>query len=233
MPRSAGITENYEECGDRWLSEPMQSALRQALELSESAQCVFASMDYHLDWLYAALLLACNDSTVEEARGDYLLDDTASCPEHTPLRSDHLSLRSVVGNQEDLDMLVVFVDGSRAVIACIEAKGVDSFNKVQLGRKLVRLDRIVFGSGAHARGDLQTRLVLVSPKAPSFESCRMYVLDGDHGLREYLETHRTGIGEGATFVELKGFPKQLRKITRFGSTSAPQSEFTNWRIDSR
>ena len=46
---------------DRFLSPAATNALRKhatGMELSEGSECVFAGMDYHLDWIHAALWTA-------------------------------------------------------------------------------------------------------------------------------------------------------------------------------
>ncbi len=223
-----GATGAYEDNADRWLSVEMERALKDRFAksgLDASARCVFASMDYHLDWLHVALLLACNKEIACDQMG--LLDDG--------LPDD--SLRPVIGIQEDLDLLVVFATDSNVFLLCIEAKGDASFDKVQLARKLIRLDRIIVASGAINRADLQCTLVLIAPKTPAFTDCLEYTRSLPGGkfsdMRDYLEHHPSGIGGGVKFVELAGFPKTLKKVTRTDPANASSKEFTHWRIKNR
>lgn len=62
-----------------WLSKEMICALKKQLpgDLGPDAKCVFAGMDYHLDWLHAALYLAHKDTSVEKACKDGLKVDMA------------------------------------------------------------------------------------------------------------------------------------------------------------
>ena len=187
-----GAANKYEENKDLWLSEQMKAALEPQLSKthldSSTRKCDFAGMDYHLDWLYAALV-----RTYCEGQESGPLDDGSECKDD--------SLRPVIGIQEDLDLLVVYADDQdRIVILCIEAKGIAPVDKLQLARKLVRLDRILVASGAKDR--LQCRLVLIAPagRAPESDSSCLEFVQSPPGevrrqeMRDSLKLLSTDIG---------------------------------------
>jgi len=222
-----GATEAYEGDTKRWLSDEMLSALKPQLadiHLSPSARCVFAAMDYHLDWLYAALFRT------------YKGGETGVLDDGSPCKDD--SLRPIIGILEDLDLLVVFADDEKVVVLCIEAKGDASFSKLQLARKLVRLDRIITASvGSPPPMGLHFKLVLIAPNEPAFNDCVEHAkaLPGERfsDMRGYLANHPSGIGTGLRFLKLAGFPKTLKKVTRVDPTNASPKRFTHWKIEKR
>jgi hypothetical protein len=233
-----GANDNYDSESVRWLSQEMEELLlapESDLQLSPDARCVFAGMDYHLDWLYVAIKAACegkelNTTTFEGQMGDHAKSGDGP---------DDPSLWSVSGSQEDLDMLVVFADGDRTTLLFVEAKGVAVFNKPQLGRKLVRLDRIWETSGAHKRSaDLSCKLVLVGPKEPEIGSCIDFArsiepawIETHSNLIEAMKTHATGIGSGLNFIKLDNFPTKPLKVTRERDENS--SEFVRWKVEPR
>ena len=83
----------------------------------------FVAMDYHLDWIQMALHLA--DKGTKE-------------PIHNPEGSEKL----FYANQEDVDLLVAFEDGSTTHLVLIEAKADTGWNNDQLSSKANRLKSI-------------------------------------------------------------------------------------------
>lgn len=231
-----GQTVPYEKT-DRWLSEEMEGTLRKKTGLPDGARCVFAGMDYHLDWLYAALLLSCRGADVQDAleKGRDPLKglkpqrcDGRQAPVSTPPvghprkghQSDDPTLHPVSGLQEDLDMLVLFEDDShRAHLLFIEAKGVAAFGSVQLNRKLTRLDSILEAAGALERAaKLSWHIVLVSPKEPNKEK-----LQDSCAIQQRMCTN----GRPLIFVKLEGLlpGTPLAKVTRI-----PTDKYTHWEV---
>ena len=233
-----GANKEYASESVRWLSEEMEELLlapESHLQLSPGARCVFAGMDYHLDWLYVALKATCehkqlNTETCEGQMGDHVK------PGESP---GDPTLWSVSGSQEDLDLLVVFADGDSTSVLFVEAKGVAVFNKPQLGRKLVRLDRIWESSGARGCDTkLRCKLVLVGPKKPEIESCVDFARSIEPAWRnthstliEALRTHTTGIGSELNFIKLDNFPTKPLKVTRERDENS--SEFVRWKVEPR
>ena len=89
-----------------------------------------AWVDYHIDWLYAALVLqdAVNDGPFPSPR--------------FPSGQKGKSPLNVNANQEDIDLLVAFDKGPVTHLVLIEAKGVTQFGNAQLISKGRRLKHI-------------------------------------------------------------------------------------------
>jgi hypothetical protein len=103
----------------------------------------FVAMDYHLDWLYAALLWADGKAKpgVPHARG----------------REELLT-----ASQEDVDLLVAFAtDEGHHVVLC-EAKGFSGWQNRQLQSKVRRLKAIFGDTGGDFDG-VEPHFVLVGP----------------------------------------------------------------------
>ena len=111
----------------------------------------FVAMDYHLNWIHAAIhLMACGCGKDVHENSSALVVGK--------------STQMIEGNQEDIDLVVAFAsDGAYRLIA-IEAKGDSPWDRVQLERKVQRLDNTLRGS---ADGSIDPYLVLASPKRPS------------------------------------------------------------------
>ncbi|ACE89848.1 hypothetical protein RHECIAT_CH0000862 [Rhizobium etli CIAT 652] len=128
----------------------------------EIGKCVSPSawwaMDYHIDWLFSALVL------------DFF---GGVCPDrfHNPRAVDSETVSSgrlIRGTNEDFDLIVAF---DRTIIL-IEAKGVTSWGNKQIARKCQRLrewselsDQIV--PGFKTSSPVEIFVVLMSPKPPS------------------------------------------------------------------
>jgi len=104
----------------------------------------FCGMDYHLDWLYAALQLSANGDTV----GIYPNDDGI-----------------IKAHQEDIDLLVGFKDGDGCRIILIEAKAATVWKSGQMKSKANRMADI-FGSDGYKWEGVTAHFVLTSPNQP-------------------------------------------------------------------
>lgn len=234
----------------KFLSPEMDELLLEHVHemgLTDRAKCVFAGMDYHLDWLFAALYIAKTDpdwcpsappppGALEEHGGVEGTDD------------EYTDFRSVNGSQEDLDLLVVYREGDKLAVLFIEAKGSAAFARVQLARKLIRLDRILVNSKVWSKESsaFAFRLILMAPEWPSsrrrpIKCCLEYAKDlpppkpGEEDeyrfMRAALNDHRTGIGRGLHFLPLTGFPqKELYAVERQRSG---KGKFTHWNLKER
>jgi len=227
----------------RWLSQSMTTALQSQLvgtKLEGKTPCVFAAMDYHLDWVHAALTLTYLNIPVSEAnqKTPYLCDPLATCG------NEDATLRPVSGRQEDVDLLVAFADADEVVLLFIEAKGVAAVDKNQLARKLIRIDRILESSGALECPQLTCKFVLIAPAQsvhPEPSLCSIWKLASECTSPIKLSTliqsdiHKNGIGNSVmSFVPLEGFPKSLQKVTRIGPADTVSGEkFTQWKITKR
>ena len=102
----------------------------------------FAAMDYHLDWLYAALKLS-DEGT--ESDGHWETPDNVA-----------------TGKQLDTDLLVTFNDGNRTHVVMVEAKAKGAWNNKQMMNKVSRLIEI-FGDDGDRWPNVTPHWVLMSP----------------------------------------------------------------------
>jgi hypothetical protein len=121
-------------------------------EINAKPENVFCAMDFHLDWLYAALM--CN-----ELRED----------EPLPLLADESGAFPVTGRQQDADFVMCFTErpANAATVThllLVEAKGVGSWDTNQMRSKLdqYRAMKPAFDRNPNVR----PRLVLMSPQNP-------------------------------------------------------------------
>jgi hypothetical protein len=129
--------------------EVIRSRLR--LELPNDPKQSFMAMDYHLNWIYAALALA-NEGAVGERY------DNIAC------EIEGKASRVIEGNQEDVDLLVAFESGGVTELVMVEAKLDSPWSTTQVRRKAQRL-RTIFQI-ANTRNLARPHFVLVSPNKP-------------------------------------------------------------------
>ena len=246
-----GVSASKYQTTTQFLSDDFDKKLRshvKELGLDESnARCVFAGMDYHLDWLFAALWMTANKPDWD---GNKVDDIRVPMEIHTTedgIKNLHSDFRLITGTQEDLDLLVVYSDEKKLAMLFIEAKGSAAFDRVQLGRKLIRLDRII----AHADSELlmQCRLVLVAPKRPDFKDAegKEYKswISFAQGLPENraeefsvmtaaLAKIKSGIGDGIHFIKVDGFPETLYAVERQREdTKSKEGDYKYWTLTPR
>ena len=247
----------------RMLAPAMTWALHGLLELSPAQKVVFAAMDYHLTWIYAALLYACGrvrpggaGGPVERlvrasATGTLLpMDGQQGAQPGAGEASTYWPVRSGNGSHQDIDLLVVFSDGVRTVLAFVEAKGDSAFhsatNRRQVARKMARLDQILHLSGAEAQEGLSYHLVLASPDPdPGFNTMEgalgpRPVDPGSHGDRVHVVQRlqrglNAGTGrEGAADLKRKrfeafkcGLEVELAERLRESGQNKPEAGFAS------
>lgn len=110
----------------------------------ESEAVVF--MDYHLDWLYAALVLG-----------------TSENPDQIVAAPGGADGPNVNANQEDVDLLVGFEHEGQVHLVMVEAKFESPWTSKQFRSKTTRLTGM-FGSDGAAFPGVVPHLVLASPK---------------------------------------------------------------------
>lgn len=189
------------------------------------AKCVFAAMDYHLDWLYVALHLGCRRKPVSDGYRDNL---------RKPKDDVDGSLFPVSGKQEDLDLLTVFREGDRVSVLMLEAKGVGDVDGHQLARKLVRLSRIIEESGADKESNLTFKLVWISPNEPTrYTTLWGYAVEAAkrHGFEQ---EGKLGHSSPIDYLPLKGFPDKIWRVTRGPKRkTGSKVHYEYWRIAPR
>lgn len=102
----------------------------------------FAAMDYHLDWLFASLVI------ISDGGGDGMRT---------------ISGREITGTQADIDFLIAYAEGAKCHLILVESKGVTSWTNRQMNRKSERF-RSIFGEDGMRFPFAVPHFVTVSPK---------------------------------------------------------------------
>jgi hypothetical protein len=120
--------------------------------IPENAYC---AMDYHLDWLFAALMWTYHAADINTPV-------EREFTERHPKSGELVDLK-VTGNQSDMDLVVAWVDErARGQIVLIEAKGFSPWVPDQMRYKCARLNAI-FGSNGRRFEHVDAHLVLTGP----------------------------------------------------------------------
>lgn len=124
-------------------SETFLDELRAELSIEmPPAEKMFAAMDYHLDWIYAAV--AMSDTTA----------DNVQYPDAS---------QGVNGTQEDVDFLLAWQHDNSFQLVVIEAKGVTGWTNKQIESKAERLE-FIFGKSGQKIANVTPHFVLMSPR---------------------------------------------------------------------
>lgn len=130
--------------GHPGLSEHFRDALADSVGVAVPSNAWWA-MDFHLDWLEAALLSA------DAAAG--------------PVFAEPKPGRNLNRNQQDIDMIVAWDSDGSTHLAFVEAKGVTSWGNDQYASKVARLVGL-FGLDGKKYPSVQPAFVLSSPGRP-------------------------------------------------------------------
>lgn len=222
-------------------SSPTQYGATSQIKLTEGAKCIYAAMDYHLEWLHAALWSV--------GRPDPLFN--ASPIERHPDEStaDQAKQFDVMGNQEDADLVLVIEDGDHTYLVLIEAKGDSSFSRSQLASKLARLKLILDRDHVPPRAELTFALVLLAPvdkltlgrcaTFPALAEVRP-VLDVREG--ESMRHPPARLGDLILRMPMPSFPDEIDLVTRCDSDGDNQEgsshesrkdSLTHWKVGAR
>ena len=128
------------------LSEKFRRALSKSAGSPQIPDNAFVAIDYHLDWLYASLFLACCKPEEEQPY----------CNE----------IRVSTGTQQDIDLLVAFKTENTHHLILVEAKGYGSWDNKQLERKTERLCKIFGNDGKKYDSDVKPYICITSPECP-------------------------------------------------------------------
>ena len=140
---------------------------------------VYVAMDYHFDWIAAALYLAeqygeegPSDSSSSEPfkRADWHVSDNSHNPNKYGAEGEG---KVIHGNQEDVDLLVAYIRDGLLQLLLVEAKVESGWSGSQLESKGDRVADI-FGQKGEKFGFVDARFVLAGPprkdgKAPAFD----------------------------------------------------------------
>ena len=122
----------------------------------------FVAMDYHFDWLQMAMFLI-----------DY---PRPGGPIPNPGNKD-----LVVGNQQDIDVLIAFEKDARTHLVLVEAKGDTAWSNDQLELKVERLQRI-FAKDRPGRDAVEPHFVMMSPKESDNETLKNTLAELDKAV---------------------------------------------------
>jgi hypothetical protein len=136
------------------LSDECRSSLGRATGLSIPDER-FVFMDYHLNWLFAAINLGSAQAATTAPYPNSLMDEVSG-------------LRMIQGNQEDVDLLVAFEDASVTHLVMVEAKADSAWSNSQLNSKARRLEAIFRNAGQ----SIAPHFLLASPERPRFIRCQ-------------------------------------------------------------
>ena len=112
----------------------LSDSFRKDLSIPADACRIFVAMDYHLDWLQAALSWA-----------------------HSDRNKNHKFCNKgavIKGTQMDVDLLVAFKASETSHLILVEAKAYSGWDKGQLSKKAIRLGEI-FGDDGKTWPDVQ------------------------------------------------------------------------------
>ena len=177
------------------LSEDFRRRLSSATNLGEEIPCdAFAAMDYHLDWVAAALAAFASENTSQ-----------------TFVNKEGGGKRLVMGSQEDIDLIVCFKgDDDNYRLIFLEAKGYTSWDSRQMSSKVARL-KLLFGDDGDSVRQVRPIYCLASPKPPR----RLTVSDWPDWL---LNTDRS-----PHFLELR-LPTDRLQVTRWDAEKCEASQ---------
>jgi hypothetical protein len=195
-------TSNSGEAGTMTLASRFRRALGRAIGMNVPADAK-AYVDYHLDWLHAAVVLGISESTgpFENGSGD----------------EGHPRARVSNGTQEDIDLVVTFDADGQSVVVMVEAKGDTSWTNKQMESKAKRL-RAIFGEVPPP--GINPVFCLVSPSRPTSR------------LRlETWPSWMVGTGkERPNWMELSLPPGRL-KVTGCDKWAKPSHLRTHWMVE--
>lgn len=222
-------------------SSPTQYGAKSQIKLNEGAKCIYAAMDYHLEWLHAALW------SVGRSDPKFNACPIARHPEEST--ADQAKQFDVMGNQEDADLVLVIEDGDHTYLVLVEAKGDSSFSRSQLASKLARLRLILDRDHVSPRNELTFALVLLAPVDKltlgghaTFPALAEFPSALEVGEGEAMRNPPERLGELILRMPMPNFPDEVDLVTRCdkdgenreGSSHESRKEsLTHWKVAAR
>jgi hypothetical protein len=193
------------------LGESFCSELQKDLQLPVGIPAdAFVAMDYHLEWLYAALRMASNGGNAGPFPNPPQVSVGGS--------SRASSVPLVLGNQEDIDLLIAFASGDCTYLLLIEAKGATGFTNKQMLSKVRRLSAI-FNDPSVSELKIEKRLIIASPVEPS----KLVAADWQPWML------RDSSPKKPWWIPM-AFPKQALAVSRCDAVGHPSAEGTYWTV---
>ena len=197
------------------ICETFKEQLRRALGESVSidwSRCEFAAMDYHFDWLYAAIFAS------SEAID---LNAVSEKGHHIPVQTWSRQGGLISATQEDIDLLVAFRDNQdeeKTHLILIEAKGVGSWGTKQIRSKGMRVSNLLRERDVCRKAGVILYFLYASPAAPTQAS-----LDGIEDLPDIMKlaNKHVWIDVGTNLV----------KVTQCDIAGQPQQRGPHWKFE--
>ncbi len=240
-----GQQGNYGE-SDGFLSGQFLDSLWETLtrgqvkEFPSDGACLFAGMDYHIDWLFAALRLTAAERDAHDVAGKWEVErDT--CDEKKIGSSNKVRLDPILGNQEDLDLVILLSVESRLLLVLLEAKGHVAFDRVQLARKLIRTNNVITKAQMPEREPegLQFFFVLASAneKPEDCENFTSLILPKGEGhiFSQWPEDEKAlsfnrGVDD-LLWMKIPGYPRKLARVER--TKKQENGDYSHWKVATR
>jgi hypothetical protein len=209
------------DCWDRTppLGPVFCKRLAEVVEISEeSLNSAWWATDFHFDWLAGALL-------------NFMKGKTPQC--NTPMPANAKKedeVRLVMGNQEDIDLVVVAHEPAAKTYHLIlfEAKAYGHFDKIQYKRKINRLKLLyAFYTGlkkdlpqeSESRHDIVFHYVAYSPTEPQLQPLRL-------PWQSNVATEPKH-----TYLRLRLPGSSILTVTRCHANGLPRIEGAHWKCE--
>jgi hypothetical protein len=169
----------------------------------------FVAMDYHLDWIYARLVLSSGKPPIAKFVQDICLftrDEEQKC---------------ITATQQDVDLLLAFgdkLDPELIHLLMLEAKGATRWTNSQLADKADRLGAIFGHNGEKWKYIAKPHFAVMSPKPPSHR----LTLDG---FPEFMAPN------GQLLWIKMPMPKDLQKVTRCDAVGTNDQHGDFWKVE--
>ncbi len=230
VPLSEGWVHKsfFKALTDALATAPSGDEADPAIKLSKAARCIYAAMDYHLDWLHGALWETGSASHFPAG---------SSHPRRTAADLDGPArLYDVMGNQEDVDLLLVVEDKGMTYLVLVEAKGKSSFSRGQLASKLERLGLILDAEHVPNKDQLRFALVLLAPsrsqlglwKSETYADLAMRPTRAPEPTFSALTKQIVRLSNVIIRMTMSNFPKNLERVSRCDSPDGKKR--THWKI---
>jgi hypothetical protein len=199
-------------------SDTFVRSTAQAAGVAAPDQCaqsvVFLAMDYHLNWLHAAL-------TGQEPDGEPIPNQRLGFD-----AASHEERFQIENSQEDIDLLLAYLrpDGWTQIIL-IEAKCTSGFTMEQLQSKATRLCGILKDARL-TENRIDIKLVLLSPDGSqslkSLKSARDYCKE--HGAGELIPEPKSGKESGWLPLVVRPLDPKGFWVVKFGTGKQSSAE---------
>jgi hypothetical protein len=205
---------------DLRLSDEFRKSLSEATgtAIPQDAKCY---IDYHLDWLHAA---------VELIRYPAAGPVRPNGVEVVATPGDEGGIRVATGNQEDIDLMVAYEEEGATWIILVEAKAETDWTNKQLKSKADRLG-LIFGKGTVPAGSgIQPVFCLWSPKKSAGIDTggwpRWMLKPRDRQALQAPDHERQG---DHAWLKL-AVPPGRKKVTRCDQNGTPDSSGKYWTV---